>query len=253
MRASQADLGVTGAVAALACAAAAGGAPTAVTTVLGIALFAAPGYLLGRLLLGPGVAGLERVAVACGLAFVVPIVGGLLLYAAGVPLHRAAWLGLLAGVTLAGDLVLLRRRRSGRAAAFSWPPRGWHLPARHAAAFGAAVVVAACALGLARIGVTAQPNPGFTELWLSAREGHALTASLGVSNQQGATTRYRLVLLRAGGVSATWGFTLAKGQTWRRAVPFTDRYAMAANLYRLPDLARPYRHVGTAGGPVPGS
>ena len=106
MNRSQADLGITVAVAVLACAAAAVGAPVAVMIVLGIVLFAAPGYLLGQLLLGPNSIGLERVAVSTGLAFIVPIFGGLLLYVAGVPLHRAAWLGLLAGVTLVGEMIL---------------------------------------------------------------------------------------------------------------------------------------------------
>src|ERR1035438_4188037 len=104
MRGNQADIAVTAAVAALACAAAAAGAPVAVTIVLGLALLAMPGYLLAQLLLGPGTAGLERTLAAVGLALIVPIVGGLVLYAAGVPLHRASWLAVLAGVTLAADL-----------------------------------------------------------------------------------------------------------------------------------------------------
>ena len=89
---SQADIAVTAAVAALACGAAAAGAPGAVTVVLGVALFAMPGYLLAQLLLGPATAGLERALVAVGLAFIVPIVAGLVLYTAGVPLRRASWL-----------------------------------------------------------------------------------------------------------------------------------------------------------------
>jgi hypothetical protein len=247
MRGSHADLAVTAAVAVLACGAAAGGAPAAVTAVLGIALFAAPGYLLGQLLLGSRVGGLERAVVVTGLALAVPILGGLLLYAARVPLHRGVWLGLLAGVTLAGGGALLLRRRAGRAAPFGGPPGAWRgLPPRLAAAFGAAAVIAAGGLGIARLGVAMQHNPGFTQLWL-ARGENARTASLGVSNQQGNTTRYRLVLLRNGAVSAAWVLTLADGQTWRQVVPLTARYAMVANLYRFPDLGRPYRHVAAAG------
>jgi hypothetical protein len=249
---SQSDIGVTALTAVLACGAAAGGAPTAVMTVLGVALFIAPGYLLGQVLVGSQVAGLERVAVMIGLALGVPVLGGLLLYAAGVPLHRAGWLGLLAGVTLAGDVALFLRRRAGRAAPFSWRP-AWRAPRRQVAAFAAAVLVAAGGVGLARIGVAVQAQPGFTQLWLSPQRqnGHAL--SLGVSNDQGRTTSYQLVLLRNGRVSARWDFTLASDQTWRRSVPLIGAGTVAARLYRLPDLTRPYRHVSVSGHAVPGS
>jgi hypothetical protein len=250
---SHADLAVTAVLAVLACAAAASGAPAAVMIVLGIALLAAPGYLLGQLLLRPDLAGLERVAVVTGLALAVPALGGLLLYAAGAPLHRAAWLGLLAGVTLVADVVLFLRRRAGRAAPFRWQPPGWRLPRWHSAAFAAAVLIAAGGLGLARLGVAIQPQPGFTQLWLAPPDQHHHTASLGVSNDQGSTTRYRLVLLRNGRVRATWNLALADGQTWQRAVLFSGKDALAANLYRLPDLTHAYRHVAADGDRAPGS
>jgi hypothetical protein len=238
----QADVGATALVAAVACGAAASGAPAAAMTVLGIMLFAAPGYLLGQLLVGSRTAGLERVVVMVGLALAVPILGGLLLYAARVPLHRPGWLGLLAGATLAGDVVLFRRRREGRAPPFSWQP-AWRVPRWHAAAFAAAVLIAACGVGLARVGAAKQPQPGFTQLWLSPQQQDERTLSLGVSDDQGGTTSYRLVLLRNGQVSATWDLTLANGQTWQRSMPFTGTYTLAANLYRLPDLTHPYRSV----------
>ncbi len=241
---NQTDIGATAVVAALACGAAAADAPTAVMAVLGLALFAASGYLLAQLLLGTHIAGLERAVVVTGLALAVPIVGGLLLNAARVPLHRAAWLGLLAGVTLAADLVLFLRRRAGRAALFTWHPE-WRLPRRPTAIFAVAMVVAACGVALARIGVAIQPQPGFTQLWLSPQHQNGPTASLGVSNDQGSTTNYRLVLLRNGHVSATWNLTLANGRTWQQAVPFTGAYTLAANLYRLPDVDHPYRYVAT--------
>jgi len=249
---NQADIAITALAAVLACGAAASGAPTAVMTVLGAALFIAPGYLLAQVLVGSQVTGLERVAVIIGLALGVPVLGGLLLYAAGVPLHRAGWIGLLAGVTLAGDVALLLRRRAGRAAAFSWRPT-WRAPRRHMAAFAAAVLIAAGGVGLARIGVAAQAQPGFTQLWLSPQRHNSHALSLGVTNDQGRTTSYQLVLLRNGRVSAVWDFTLAGGQTWRRSVPLTSAATVAARLYRLPDLARPYRYVSVSGHAVPGS
>ena len=244
---SQADVAATAVVAALACGAAAIGAPAAVQAPLGIMLFAAVGYLLSQILLGPRIAGLERVAVAAGLALAVPILGGPVLYAAGVLLHQAAWLGLLAGVTLASDVVVFVRRRAGRAEPFSWRPE-WRLPGRQTAIFAAAIVVAAAGVGLARVGVSIQPQPGFTQLWLSPQGKSTSAASLGVTNNQGSVTSYRLVLLRNGLVSATWNLTLGPGRTWRQAVPVAGGSTLTASLYRLPDLSHPYRHVAT--GPV---
>ena len=261
---SQADVAATALVAVLACAAAASGAPPAAMIVLGIMLMAAPGYLLGQLLVGSRIAGLERVAVMAGLALAVPVLGGLLLYAAGVPLHRPGWLGLLAGVTLAADTALFARRRAAAAGRAGRPaaqvptvppglaaPGGpgsarapaWHASRWHVAVFAVAVLVAAGAVGLAVVGVARQPQPGFTQLWLSPQRQDAHTLSLGVTNDQGRTTSYRLVLRRDGRVTGTWNLTLGEGRTWRRSVPFTGKQTLAARLYRLPDLTHPYRYV----------
>jgi uncharacterized membrane protein len=274
---SQADVAVTALVAVLACAAAATGAPPAAMIVLGIMLLAAPGYLLGQLLAGSRTTGLERVVVMAGLALAVPVLGGLLLAAARVPLSRPGWLGLLAGVTLAADTALFARRRaavagradraatqvqmvpSGRAAPGEpRPGPGEPRPARraarwHVAVFAVAVLVAAAAVGLAVTGAVRQPQPGFTQLWLSPQQQDAHTLSLGVTNDQGRATSYRLVLRRDGRVISTWNLTLGEGRSWQRTVPFTGKQVLAAGLYRLPDLTHPYRHVsvgpssGTAG------
>jgi uncharacterized membrane protein len=244
---SQADVAISAGVAALASGAAVIGAPTVVMIVLGLALLATPGYLLSQLLTGSRIGGVERVVVATGLALIVPVLGGLLLYAAGVPLHRAGWLGLLAAVTLIGDVALFVRRRMGKAAPFSWRFEHWRMPLPRLAIFGAAVLIAAGALTLARLGAAAQPQPGFTQLWLAPPNQKAHAVVLGVSNDEGSTTSYRLVVLNNQLVSATWNFTLANGKTWQRSVPFTGTYTLTADLYRLPDLAHPYRYVTTHG------
>ena len=254
----QADVVVTSAVAVLACVAVVSRAPTVVMAVLGVALFAAPGYLLSQLLFSSRIGGLERAVVATGLALGVPIVGGLLLDAAGVPLHRASWLGLLAAVTLLADVVLLIRRRAGRVAPFTWRLAGWRLagwrlPPWHATAFAAAVLVGACGLGLARLGAAVQPQPGFTQLWLTTGPEKEPSANLGVSNDQGITARYHLVLMRNGHVRDAWNLTLADGQTWQRTVPYSGKDSLAADLYRLPDLIHPYRHVATGSQQAPRS
>jgi hypothetical protein len=255
MRRSHAGTAVTAAVAALSVAAVAFGAPALVTTLLGLALVAAPGYVWGEVLAGARVAGLERVAVAAGLALAVPVVGGVALYAAGVPLHRAGWAGLFAGVTLAGDAVLLLRGRPTVPGPLRRSRGPRRVPVLHAMALGAAVVIAAGALGLARAGAAFQHYPGFTALWLSPspRGANGRTADLGVSNQQGGATRYRLVLLRNGHASTSWNLMLAAGQTWQRTISLAGKHGTAAYLYRLPDLAHPYRHVVIGADRVGGS
>jgi hypothetical protein len=255
MRRSHPGIAITVAVAVLSVAAIASGAPVPVTTVLGLALVGAPGYVWGEVLAGSRVEGLERVAVAVGLALAVPVVGGVALYAAGVPLHRAGWAGMFAGVTLAGDAVLLLRGAPAASGPLRRSRGPGRVPVSHATAFGAAVVIAVGALGLARAGATLQHYPGFTALWLSPSPAgaNARTANLGVSNHQGGAMRYRLVLLRNGHVSTSWNLRLAGGQTWQRTISLADKHPIAANLYRLPDLARPYRHVSVDNGRAGGS
>ena len=248
MSRNQADLAITAAVAVVACVAAAANAPAAVMTVLGLLLIAAPGYLLGQVLLGPYIAGLERLAVATGLAFCVPILGGLLLYVAGVPLHRPAWLSLLAGVTLICDVTLFFQRRHGPTASAG---EGWRVPRAHTVAFAAAVVIAIGAVGIARAGVAMQHYPGYTQLWLNRPNGNAQTVELGVRNYEGATVRYRLVLTDNRRTALTRDLTLVNGQVWQVSPQYSGRYAITVNLFRLPDVATPYRHVTLAAAGTP--
>jgi hypothetical protein len=97
-------------------------------------------------------------------------------------------------------------------------------------------------VGLAAFGAARQPQPGFTQLWLSPQQD-ASTLSLGVTNDQGRTTSYRLVLQRDGQAIDTWNLTLGEGRTWQRQVQFTGNEALTARLYRLPDLTHLYRYV----------
>jgi hypothetical protein len=123
-----------------------------------------------------------------------------------------------------------------------WLP---HVPPWQAVACGVAILIAGSAVWIARAGATSQQYPGFTELWLSSRDHSASVDNLGVSNHEGSTKHYELVLLKKGRVSETWKITLASGQTWQRTVPIKTNSQTEANLYLLPDpdLSRPYRHV----------
>lgn len=250
MRRNHAAVAVVAAVAVLGFASAMVSLPTSVTITLGLALFVAPGYVWSEVLLSNHVTGLERLTVATGLALALPVFGGLLLYAAGVPLHRTVWVSFLSGVAILGAILLMIPQRPKKSASLTGRTPGASLPVRHAITFGVAIVIAIGAIALACVGADLQRYPAFTQLWLSPRNSTPLTADLGVSNQQGSRAQYRLVLLRRGHVSAIWNVTLGDGQTWQHTIPFSDRYSIVANLYRLPDLAHPYRNV-TNGDGVP--
>ena len=113
-------------------------------------------------------------------------------------------------------------------------------------------MIAIGAVGLARLGAAIQPQPHFTQLWLSTRGAGTGDIKIGVTNDEGQTTGYRLVLLRNGKAGTTWNITLADGDSWQRTVSFNRKGSLAANLYRLPDLTTPYRHVNTNGDEAPG-
>jgi hypothetical protein len=244
VRRNYSDIAVVEAIAILGCVAFFTHLPEPVMIVLGLGLFAAPGYVWSEVFLSPRTQGLERVAVAAGLALIVPVFGGMGLYAAGISLNRIAWVGLLAVVTLVGaGLALITRRRQRDGLPSRRPGRRRRWSAWHAVAFGAAAAIVAGAVGLAVFSAETQKYAGYTQLWLAPLPAKASTASLGVDNEQGAPARYRLVVRRRGRVTATWNLALASGQTWQRTISYTTSYAIAARLYRLPDLRTPYRQV----------
>lgn len=250
MRRKNADIAVAALIAVLGCAAAAARMPGPVVVVLGICLFAAPGYVWEEVLLSRRAAPVERAMVATGLALLAPIFGGIAVYAAKIPLHRGAWVGLLAALTIVGTVVVAIQR-GGRTPEPAAPPKpgraGAGLPARHLVAYGAAGIIAIVAIVLSVHSAETQRYPGYTQLWMAPVVKDPVKASLGVTNQQGSTVQYRLVLKLKGKVSDTWNMALANGQTWQRTIPYTTKYSMTADLYRLPNLSQPYRTVDNGG------
>lgn len=123
--------------------------------------------------------------------------------------------------------------------------RSWRRVAPlQAGACGLAVLIAGCAIWVARAGAATQHYPGFTELWLSSADHSSSIYNLGVNNEEGKTEKYRLELLRKGHLSAAWDLTLAAGKTWERTVQITGE--TRADLYLQSDRSQPYRYVDTA-------
>jgi hypothetical protein len=288
MRGSNKLIPLTAGVAVCSLVATAFHAPTPVMATLAFALLASLGYVWIAVILQGRAPTLELVSVAVGLVLAAPVLGGVVLDEAGVPLSRAAWSTFFVGLTLVGDVALAFRYRSHtREHQYDhehprpvqrqdrpeiarpdlrppWEPipgltpqptqrmaprpRGreeswWRISPLQAGACGLAVLIAGGAIWVARAGAVSQQYPGFTELWLSSNSHSTSTDNLGVSNHEGRTEKYRLVLLRKGHVSATWDLTLTPGQTWQRAVQVTVQ--TRANLYIPPDMSRPYRYVDT--------
>ncbi len=212
--------------------------------VAGLLLAVAPGYVWAEVLLGGRGPVLERVLVSASLALACPVIGGVALYVSGVPLHQVQWAALLAGSTVTGDVVLLLRPDRARPAGPGRPGPAWR-PAQ-VALFAVAAVVAAGAVQVARYGAEHQQYTGFTQLWLAPQQSSAELASLGVANYQGSTDSYRLVLRRGSRVVASWTISLRTGQTWQRRVPLRPGLRTSADLFLLPDLAHPYRHVAVS-------
>jgi hypothetical protein len=252
VRRGEVDLAIAAAVAVLACVLALTGAPAALTAITGMALVAAPGYLLSKLLLGPAAAAMDRVLAGAALALSVPVLGGLALQAAGVPLHKPAWLALLAGLTLAAGVASLVRSRRGRPPGGPpGAPGGRRLHPGPVVALAAALVIAGGGLVLARLSDARQHYPGFTQLWLVHRDPRAATANLGVGNHEGGTVRYLVVLLRNGRRVSEWTFSLPNGQDWHQSPRVPAAAALRVNLFRLPDVRTPYRHVTLSGSGPP--
>lgn len=249
MPSKHADVVVTAAAAAAACVfATVADAPTWLSAVVGFVVVAACGYLPGTLLFGSKISGLERVTVFAGLALAVPVLGGLVLYVAGVPLRRPAWLLLLGAVALACDAALYLRRLLGKAEPFTPPKLSYSGSPLHVTAFTGAVLVAVLAVVVARAGAGHQPGQQFTQLGLTADHKHPAQGTLAVTNDTGAATSYRLVLLQAGQVTSTWNFSLADGRTWSKAVTLPGvetPTVIRANLYKMPDVTHIYRWVTT--------
>lgn len=225
--------------------------PAAIVIVLGVALFLGPGYVWSEVILNHRLPGLERVAVIAGISLITPILCGFIVYSAGVPLHRTTWIGILSVVTLVGAVVAAIQRRGAAPLAEERRPdrpqerRG--IPVLHSIIFGAAAVIALAAVGLSVMSAEAQKYPGYAQLsMVPVAKSKPLTATLRVTNQQGSSVQYRLVLsekVNKRTKSTTWNLSLANGQSWQRTVPYTLQYSMVADLYQLPNLKTPYRRV----------
>jgi hypothetical protein len=235
--------------------------PGAVQVVLGVALFFAPGYLWSEAILSQRLPSTERLLTTAGLSLILPILGGFLFWALHIPLLRPDWVGLLVVLTLLGVVAVAVQRlrevpadppldpnaqRRGQQPA---PKR--RLPVLHGLIWGVAAVIALGSVAFSVRNAEAQKYPGYTMLWLTPVQNNPQKASLGVTNHQGVAEEYQVKFLTKGKVAATWTFTLSDGQSKVRTVAYTTDYSVAADLYLLPNVIKPYRQVDNGETPPP--
>lgn len=228
-----------------------------VTGSLGAALaLVAPGAAIGAALFPRGTLDrAERILVTLVGSIVVAILLGFLLTRVGIRLTPLSWAVALMLVTLVAAAAAIAR--AGRAWTIRLPdrielPAVRSLPRLDLALVGLAVVVALSAAGIARLGATAQPQPGFSQLWLLPEAGNAVR--VGVRDEESGPASYHLVLRGTNGTITEWrDVRLAPGERWERsvAVPTAARAGLELLLYRSDSPGTVYRRVGLPAGTTP--
>jgi uncharacterized membrane protein len=206
-----------------------------------------PGYALTAALFPghwPGTA--ERIAMSLGLSLVLAILGGLALEWAGLDLRAASWAVLLGNTALLASLVALVRR--WRTPVIAESSSRAVLAPREAILLGAAALVVAGALLVAREGAARQRATAFTQLWvLPAGPADSGRVRLGVANHEQHETRYSLRVTAGGTAIESWPLiTLGPGEQWEGSIALSSAPPAApleAMLYRLDVPEQAYRRV----------
>jgi hypothetical protein len=194
---------------------------------------------------------------AAGLSLSSSIVAGLVLNVLPVGLTLSGWGALLGAITVGSlGVAWLRLGTSDRPLMAVRLPR---VPVAPVVMIALAAVMVLGSLMIARMGEAAQPEDGFTQLWMfSEANGSALR--LGFENHENAAEHYDLRVTSQGTTLADWtGLSLAEGQSWEQTVVLpalpAGTHRIDAALYRDTDTS-PYREthvevIGRAGAGTP--
>lgn len=221
-----------------------------------------PGLACSRALFpGGGMGRAERVALAVGIQCSLVVVCGFLLHLLRPGLSAPSWGALLGDITLMACLVAWIRGRAAEARvgpdapSRSAPASSWSTRALAAATrrqlvmLGGAGLLVLLAMGIARVGESAQPQPAWTALAVvPAVGGRAVTVD--ISNAEGRDETYRIVvnvdgvqLTTLGPVAVPGGDDVRLDVSLPEAGAFLRR--VTVDLWRADDPAsgQPYRSV----------
>jgi uncharacterized membrane protein len=224
-----------------------GGAGARALLVVPLVL-AVPGYAITMALFpGRALRLVERIVLSLGLSLAVVALGGLALQLTPFGLRPVPWVVLLGTVMLiAGGVAAARWRRQRQPGEVA--PAYAGLTGAQALLCLLAVVILAGATALTVQGARGQATVGFTQLWMvQASPTDPTTLRLGVSNQEPATTDYRLQFEVEGTLLRTWSMQIAPGETWEESVPLPPQLPQSARieavLYRADTPGTVYRRV----------
>ncbi len=191
---------------------------------------------------------------AVGLSISASIICGLVLNILPVGLTLPGW-GALLGAISVGSLGVawVRLGTSDRALMLIRLPR---VPLAAVAMIAIAAVMVLGSLMIARMGEAAQPQDGFTQLWMFP-EANGDAIRLGFENHENTAEHYDLRVTSEGKTLADWtAVSLPDGQSWEQTVVLPalppGTHEIDAALYRNGDQT-PYRetHVVVTGRAVP--
>jgi len=214
-------------------------------------LLALPGYAL-TLALFPArmLSFAEQAMFTVGLSVSVSIFCGLVLNLLPVGLTLPGWGALLGAITVGAlGIAWLRLGTSDRALMIIRLPR---VPLAPVVMIAIAVVMVLGSLMIARMGEAAQPQDGFTQLWMFP-EANGDAVRLGFENHEGTAQHFDLRVTTGNQTLADWtALSLADGQAWEQTVVLPalppGPHQIDADLYRNGDQL-PYRqtHVEITG------
>jgi hypothetical protein len=205
----------------------------------------------------------ERLVLPPALSLAVLVLGGLGMFAVGIPLGRGSWTALTAAVTVAAAIVSrLRREAAGSGSATETAMFGRVLAVdREKMTVGAAVwrlaplavavlmILGAGLFALRSAQTTGAPFTGLSLVPSAAPTGQqrtGRTVRLAIRCEEGVATEYSLRVVAGSGFERTYAVALAPGATWSQTLEVPAGGAVTADLFK-DGTQTPYRSVHLAG------
>jgi uncharacterized membrane protein len=193
---------------------------TPVKTLLALPfVFFLPGYALtAALFVERPPDFLERVILSLGLSITIVALAGFILNLTPWGMQPVSWALLLGVITLGLSIVAHVRRKEQRSSVLERPV--FTIGSRQTLLFGLTFLIFTGTLAVARVGISREQRPGFTQLWMQPVDGADQNAiRLGVTSHEVSAVTYQLHLKVGGNVLVEWeSIELEPGEQWETTV-----------------------------------